>query len=87
RCVSVCARMTVPDLEIRIVDHGPGVPAAARAQIFQPFQRLGDRASGSVGLGLAIANGFVKAMDGELLVEDTPGGGATFRILVPAAIA
>jgi two-component system sensor histidine kinase KdpD len=35
-----------------------------------------------VGLGLAIARGFVDAMAGELEVDETPGGGATFRILV-----
>jgi two-component system, OmpR family, sensor histidine kinase KdpD len=84
--VELCALMTVPDLELRVVDHGPGVPPAARERIFQPFQRLGDRGTGGVGLGLAIASGFVQAMDGELVVEDTPGGGATFRIFVPAAI-
>lgn len=86
RAVEILGRMTVPDLELRIVDHGPGIPAEARARIFQPFQRLGDRSSGSVGLGLAIASGFVALMDGELHVEDTPGGGATFRLLIPAAI-
>ncbi|MEY2426292.1 MAG: two-component system, OmpR family, sensor histidine kinase KdpD, partial [Actinomycetota bacterium] len=84
--VEVRAGMRVPDLELCVVDHGPGVPAEARQRIFQPFQRLGDRGTGGVGLGLAIASGFIEAMDGELLVEDTPGGGATFRILVPAAI-
>ena len=84
--VTLLARMTVPDLELRVVDHGPGVPVDAREKIFQPFQRLGDRGSGGVGLGLAIASGFVKAMDGELLVEDTPGGGSTFRVLVPVAV-
>ena len=84
--VELCARMSVPDLELRVVDHGPGVPQDARERILLPFQRLGDRATGGVGLGLAIASGFVEAMDGELVVEDTPGGGATFRILLPAAI-
>ncbi|HUR78946.1 MAG TPA: DUF4118 domain-containing protein [Acidimicrobiales bacterium] len=86
RAVELSARMTVPDLELRIIDHGPGVPAEARERIFQPFQRLGDRRRDGVGLGLAIASGFMKAMDGELLLEDTPGGGSTFRLLVPAAI-
>ena len=42
--------------------------------MFEPFQRLGDRPSGDgVGLGLAVARGFVEAMGGEVEVEDTPG--------------
>ncbi len=84
--IQVAARMTVPDLELRVSDHGPGVPLEARERIFQPFQRLDDRRGTGVGLGLAIAKGFVEAMGGELLVEETPGGGSTFRILVVASI-
>ena len=49
-----------------------------REQVFQPFQRLGDVERGTgVGLGLAVARGFVEAMGGELSVDDTPGGGTT----------
>ncbi len=84
--VQVSARVTAPDLELRIVDHGPGVPVGARERIFQPFQRLDDRSGTGVGLGLAIARGFVAAMGGELLIDDTPGGGSTFRILVAVAL-
>jgi two-component system, OmpR family, sensor histidine kinase KdpD len=64
-------------VEIRIIDQGPGIPAGHREQIFRPFQRRGDSAGG-LGLGLAIAKGFTEAMNGDLTVEDTPGGGATF---------
>ena len=55
--------------------------------MFQPFQRLVDhRADGAgVGLGLAIARGFVEAMGGELAIEDTPGGGTTMVVSLPAA--
>ncbi len=84
--VQIRARVAAPDLELRIIDHGPGVPTDARERIFLPFQRLGDGGGGGVGLGLAIASGFVNAMDGELLVEDTPGGGSTFCILLAAAV-
>lgn len=86
QAVEIQAELKPPDLELSIVDHGPGVPAAAKESIFMPFQRLGDRGRGGVGLGLAIAHGFVDAMDGELRVDDTEGGGATFRILVAAAV-
>ncbi len=64
-------------VEIRVIDQGRGVPAAQREEIFQPFQRRGD-GIGGLGLGLAIARGFTRAMDGDLTVDDTPGGGATF---------
>ena len=47
--------------------------------MFQPFQRLVDHGTG-VGLGLAIARGFVEAMGGELTIDDTPGGGTTMII-------
>lgn len=86
RFVELSARATAPDLELRVVDHGPGVPPADRDRIFLPFQRLGDNSSEGVGLGLAIASGFIEAMGGELLVEDTPDGGATFRVFVAAAV-
>ncbi len=65
---------------MRVVDRGPGVPRAERDRLFVPFQRLGDSAQGEgVGLGLAVAKGFVEAMGGEIEVEDTPGGGLTDR--------
>jgi two-component system sensor histidine kinase KdpD len=72
------------DLHIRVVDRGPGVPPGDRERIFQPFQRLGDRSNGAgVGLGLAVARGFVEAVGGELTADDTPGGGATMVITLP----
>jgi two-component system sensor histidine kinase KdpD len=73
-------------VELRVIDRGPGVPRDQRDRIFRPFQRLGDRGSrNGVGLGLAVAKGFVEAMDGELAVEDTPGGGLTMVIGFEAA--
>src|SRR4029078_5145382 len=62
-------------VDIRIIDHGPGIQSANREQIFQHFPRLSDLGGTGVGLGLAVARGFVRAMDGELIVEDTPEGG------------
>jgi signal transduction histidine kinase len=63
-------------VEIRVIDSGPGVPETEWDQIFQPFQRLGDRDNTSgVGLGLALPRGLVEAMSGTLSPEETPGGG------------
>jgi two-component system sensor histidine kinase KdpD len=64
-------------IDLRIIDHGPGIKQPHREQVFQPFQRLGDRGGTGVGLGLAVARGFVRAMEGELIIEDTPEGGTT----------
>ena len=64
-----------PRVDVRVIDRGPGIRPADRELVFQPFQRLVDhQADGAgVGLGLAIARGFVEAMGGELAIEDTPG--------------
>ncbi|WP_051831077.1 MULTISPECIES: sensor histidine kinase [Streptomyces] len=72
-------------VELRIVDRGPGVPEEAKEKIFAPFQRYGDAPRGAgVGLGLAVARGFVEAMDGTVTAEDTPGGGLTMVVSLPA---
>jgi two-component system sensor histidine kinase KdpD len=78
---------TVDDgVDVRVVDRGPGVPRADREAMFRPFQRLGDTPhEDGVGLGLAVAKGFVEAMGGEIEVEDTPGGGLTVVLRLRAA--
>jgi two-component system sensor histidine kinase KdpD len=82
--VRVEASASSHHVELRVVDCGPGIPPGDRARIFEPFQRLGD-SGGGVGLGLAVARGFVRAMGGELSVEGTPGGGTTMVIGLPEA--
>jgi two-component system sensor histidine kinase KdpD len=71
-------------LEIRVIDHGPGIPADRHEDVFVPFQRLGDTDNTSgLGLGLALSRGFVEAMHGSLTPEDTPGGGLTMVVSLP----
>ncbi|MER5298733.1 sensor histidine kinase KdpD [Streptomyces lasiicapitis] len=73
-------------VELRVVDRGSGVPDDAKDRIFEPFQRYGDAPRGSgVGLGLAVARGFVESMGGTLNAEDTPGGGLTMVLTLKAA--
>ena len=72
---------------IRVVDRGPGIAVADRQRVLAPFQRLGDRhTSEGVGLGLSIATGFVTAMGGTFALDDTPGGGLTVTIGIPAVV-
>ncbi|GAA1369763.1 sensor histidine kinase [Catellatospora chokoriensis] len=72
-------------VELRVIDHGPGIPEEQRDQVFLPFQRLGDRSNESgVGLGLALSRGLIEAMGGTLLPETTPGGGLTMVLNLPA---
>ena len=71
-------------VELRVVDHGKGLPKRATGTIFTPFQRLGDRdTTNGLGLGLSVAKGFVDAMGGAISAEDTPGGGLTIVISLP----
>lgn len=77
-------------VELRIVDAGPGVPRRERESLFVPFWRLGADPSDrdgrdGVGLGLAVARGFTEVMGGTLTAEDTPGGGLTVVVALPAA--
>ena len=73
-------------VDLRVVDHGPGVRAEDRELVFRPFQRLGDSENeAGVGLGLAVARGFIEAVGGDLDLDDTPGGGCTMVIRLPAA--
>ncbi|WP_166350743.1 DUF4118 domain-containing protein [Phytoactinopolyspora limicola] len=81
------AASTIGDqVELNIIDHGPGVPESDRDRIFIPFQRLGDTNNDAgVGLGLALSRGLVEAMGGSLTPATTPGGGLTIRIALSPA--
>ena len=73
-------------VELRVADRGPGIPPADRDRAFQPFQRLS--APGThpdAGLGLALARGLTEAMNGTLTPDDTPGGGLTMILALPAS--
>ena len=70
-------------VELRVVEHGPGVPSWRRQEMFLPFQRLGDTTAEGVGLGLAIARGLTEAMHGTVTPTATPGGGLTMTVRLP----
>jgi two-component system, OmpR family, sensor histidine kinase KdpD len=77
---------------LEITDHGPGVPDDLKARMFEPFERLDasrrEASTGTgVGLGLAVVKGFLDTMGGSVAAADTPGGGLTMRVALPAASA
>jgi signal transduction histidine kinase len=76
------------ELEVSVEDTGVGLSDEAQQRMFERFWR-GDasrtRASGSAGLGLAIAQGFIEAQGGRIWAENRPGGGARFAFTLPIA--
>ncbi len=83
---TVTATVAGAMLEFRVIDHGPGIPAARWDDVFLPFQRLGDRDNHTgVGLGLALARGLTESMGGRLTPSETPGGGLTMILTLPLA--
>lgn len=82
--VRVLGRVCDGTVEVLVVDRGPGLRPEHRERMFEPFQRLGDTSPGGLGLGLAVARGLTDALGGTLVAEDTPGGGLTMVLAVPA---
>ena len=79
-----CIEVSIePGARVTVRDHGPGVPAAIRQLIFEPFWRADENRSGGAGLGLAIAAEAVEVHGGRISVGDAPGGGALFTVELP----
>src|SRR5512132_140885 len=86
--VRVQARQADGMATVCVIDHGKGVPSADREQLFYPFYQVTERHPRlGTGLGLAISKGFLSLMDGQIWIEDTPGGGATFVFSLPVGAA
>lgn len=75
-------------ISIAVLDHGPGITEAQRKAVFDRFTQLepsATRSQGGTGLGLHIVNGLVEGMGGHIELVETPGGGATFYVVLPRA--
>jgi two-component system sensor histidine kinase KdpD len=82
--IEIQTEMTPEKLAITVTDHGMGIPDEALEHIFEKFYRIPGSPSGGTGLGLSVSRGLVEAHGGQLNVENVPGAGARFIILLPA---
>jgi signal transduction histidine kinase len=85
--IAVKARHDRAEVEIDVIDDGPGIPEQQLEHIFERFTR-GDAGEtqrvGGTGLGLAISKSLIELHGGTIVAESTPGQGSTFRIRLPA---
>jgi len=79
--VDASLRAGIRELEIRVRDHGPGIPAESLPHVFEPFFTEGK--AGGTGLGLYVSHGIVERHGGELLAANAEGGGAEFTLRLP----
>ena len=82
--VTVHAEATPAGLVVAISDQGPGVAQEAHAQMFEPFQRIGDAGVEGFGLGLTIAKRAIESHGGRIEAQAAPGGGLEIRISLGA---
>lgn len=71
-------------VQVRVADHGSGIPATDRERVFEPFVRRDGSGDRGTGLGLSIARALVEAHGGKIWIEGTPGGGTTVIFELPA---
>lgn len=73
------------EILVSVVDTGPGIPEEIRTRVFEPFFTT-KSGKGGTGVGLSLCLSTIESHGGHLLLEETPGGGATFLITLPTII-
>jgi PAS domain S-box-containing protein len=74
----------IPDaIELVVEDAGPGVPEELRESVFEPFRQAGGNPSPGAGIGLSLVARFAELHGGRASVQQRPGGGASFRVVIP----
>jgi signal transduction histidine kinase len=88
--IGIAASAAGQEVEIRVMDHGPGIPADEQSQVFEPFFRgrgaVADQLHGT-GLGLSLVRSIIEAHGGAVSVESEPGRGTTVVLRLPVAVA
>src|SRR3954451_15417577 len=72
-------------VRFEVIDHGPGIPIEDRERVFERFVQLDQsstRRQGGTGLGLHLCRQLAEVIDGQLTLEETPGGGCTFALTI-----
>ncbi len=94
RWIGITANLTnggaPPMVEVRVSDHGPGIPEDEQPEVFKPFVRgaaAGERQIRGSGLGLSLVKEIVEAHGGQVSLHSQPGQGATFLVQLPVTSA
>jgi signal transduction histidine kinase len=77
------------EIEICVLDRGPGIPESELQSVLQPFYRVENsrnRETGGTGLGLAIAQQLASSIGARLSLANRPGGGLAARLVMPASL-
>lgn len=82
--VEISAAWRQGEVEVKIVDRGPGIPVGQEERVFDKFHRAAnDRGPSGVGLGLTICRAIIAAHEGRIWVRNREGGGAAFHFTLP----
>lgn len=87
--IALCVALEANRVVIHVDDDGPGIPVAERERILEPFERLDSartRHTGGYGLGLSIVREITLRHQGEVLISDSPLGGARFSLYLPVSL-
>jgi two-component system sensor histidine kinase RstB len=83
KLVRIRAEQRDHEIEIQVDDDGPGIPPSDREKVLEPFMRLENSNQPGSGLGLALVHRIARRMAGEIVIGDSPNGGARLSLVIP----